>query len=73
MMKRGRQRIMEWLLSLRNRRWALVAPLLLAVCVIQPGLGVNDRPGEDETIFDPIVIEHPKPVQVLQTKGGEKQ
>ena len=73
MMKRGRQKIMGWPLDLRNRRGALVAALLLAVCVTKPGLGANDRPGEDETIFDPIVVEQPNPVQVLQTKGGEKQ
>ncbi len=62
MMKRGRQRIMEWLLGLRNRRGALVAALMLVVCVTKTGLGANDRPGEDETIFDPVVVERPKSV-----------
>ncbi len=64
---------MEWLLGLRNLRGALVAALMLAVCVTKPGLGANDRPGEDETIFDPIIVEQPKPVQIFQGKGGEKR
>ena len=57
---------MGWQLGLRNRRGALVAALLLAVCVTKPGRRANDNPGQDETIFDPIVIEQPKPVQASQ-------